>query len=58
MDLGPAIANAGMTTFLAVIILPASSSHVFLTFFKVGQHQGLLRLTPSSVAIRAVYKPS
>ncbi len=35
MDLGPAIANAGMTTFLAVIILPASSSHVFLTFFKV-----------------------
>ena len=36
VDLGPAIANAGMTTFLAVIILPASSSHVFLTFFKVG----------------------
>lgn len=35
MDLGPAIANAGMTTFLAVIILPASSSHVFLTFFKI-----------------------
>ena len=35
VDLGPAIANAGMTTFLAVIILPASSSHVFLTFFKV-----------------------
>jgi len=34
-DLGPAIANAGMTTFLAVIILPASSSHVFLTFFKI-----------------------
>ena len=57
MDLGPAIANAGMTTFLAVIILPASSSHVFLTFFKVG-HQGLLRLTPSSVTIRAVNKHS
>ena len=35
VDLGPAIANAGMTTFLAVIILPASASHVFLTFFKV-----------------------
>ena len=35
MDLGPAIANAGMTTFLAVIILPFSSSHVFLTFFKI-----------------------
>merc|ERR1712113_857282 len=34
-DLGPAIANAGMTTFLAVIILPFSSSHVFLTFFKI-----------------------
>ena len=54
MDLGPAIANAGMTTFLAVIILPASSSHVFLTFFKVGHHQGLLRLTSSIVTIRAV----
>ena len=24
-----------MTTFLAVIILPFSSSHVFLTFFKI-----------------------
>merc|ERR1712130_379716 len=35
VDLGPAIANAGMTTFLAVIILPASASHVFLTFFKI-----------------------
>ena len=35
MDLGPAIANAGVTTFLAVIILPFSSSHVFLTFFKI-----------------------
>ena len=34
-DLGAAIANAGMTTFLAVIILPFSSSHVFLTFFKI-----------------------
>jgi len=35
VDLGPAIANAGMTTFLAVIILPASASHVFFTFFKI-----------------------
>ena len=35
VDLGPAIANAGVTTFLAVIILPFSSSHVFLTFFKI-----------------------
>ena len=33
--MGPAIANGGITTFLAVIPLFFSGSHVFLTFFKV-----------------------
>lgn len=35
VTLGPAIVNAGITTLLAVIILPFSGSHVFITFFKV-----------------------
>merc|ERR1712066_118231 len=35
VTLGPAIVNAGITTLLAVIILPFSASHVFITFFKV-----------------------
>lgn len=33
--MGPAIANGGITTFLAVVPLIFSASHVFLTFFKV-----------------------
>jgi len=35
VNLGPAILNGGVTTFLAVIILPFSQSHVFKTFFKI-----------------------
>jgi len=35
VNLGPAIVNGGVTTFLAVIILPFSQSHVFKTFFKI-----------------------
>ena len=35
VSLGPAVFNGGVTTFLAVIILPASKSHIFVTFFKV-----------------------
>lgn len=35
VSLGPAILNGGVTTFLAVIILPFSQSHVFQTFFKI-----------------------
>ena len=33
--MGPAIINGGLTTFLAVVPLYFSQSHVFLTFFKV-----------------------
>merc|ERR1719510_1341676 len=33
--MGPAIINGGITTFLAVVPLIFSASHVFLTFFKV-----------------------
>ena len=36
VSLGPAILNGGVTTFLALVILPFSQSHVFITFFKVG----------------------
>jgi hypothetical protein len=35
VTLGPAIVKAGITTLLAVIILPFSASHVFVAFFKV-----------------------
>ena len=31
----PAVINGGMTTFLALIVLADSTSHAFLTFFKV-----------------------
>ena len=31
----PAVLNGGMTTFLALIVLADSTSHAFLTFFKV-----------------------
>ena len=33
--IGPAVFNGGMTTFLALVMLGASTSHVFVTFFKV-----------------------
>jgi len=33
--IGPAVANGGFTTFLALVLLGASTSHTFLTFFKV-----------------------
>ena len=34
--IGPAVANGGFTTFLALVLLAASTSHTFLTFFKAG----------------------
>merc|ERR1719433_963180 len=34
-SIGPAVFNGGFTTFLALVLLGASSSHVFLSFFKV-----------------------
>jgi Niemann-Pick C1 protein len=34
-SMGPAIINGGVTTFLALILLGFSQSHVFITFFKV-----------------------
>ena len=33
--IGLAVFNGGVTTFLALVLLGASSSHVFLSFFKV-----------------------
>merc|ERR1719251_437451 len=33
--IGPAVFNGGVTTFLALVMLGASTSHVFVTFFKV-----------------------
>ena len=35
MDIGPAVFNGGFTTFLALVLLGGSTSHVFVTFFKV-----------------------
>ena len=34
-SIGLAVFNGGVTTFLALVLLGASSSHVFLSFFKV-----------------------
>jgi predicted RND superfamily exporter protein len=33
--IGPAVFNGGVTTLLALVLLGASTSHVFVTFFKV-----------------------
>merc|ERR1719370_423997 len=34
-SIGPAVLNGGVTTFLALVLLSGSTSHTFLTFFKV-----------------------
>ena len=34
-EIGPAVIHGGMSTFLAFILLAASESYVFFTFFKV-----------------------
>lgn len=34
-NIGPAVFNGGLSTFLAFVLLGASNSHVFTTFFKV-----------------------
>ena len=33
--IGPAVLNGGVTTFLALVLLGLSTSHVFISFFKV-----------------------
>ena len=35
VSMGPAVLNGGITTFLALLLLGFSKSHVFITFFKV-----------------------
>ena len=34
-NIGPAVFNGGMSTFLAFILLASSKSHVFQSFFKI-----------------------
>ena len=34
-NIGPAVFNGGVSTFLAFILLASSKSHVFITFFKI-----------------------
>ena len=34
LTIGPAVMNGGMTTFLSVIMLCGSESHLFITFWK------------------------
>ena len=50
-NIGPAVLNGGISTFLAFILLAGSRSHVFLSFFKIfflvvmfGLYQGLVVL--------------
>merc|ERR1712055_928183 len=35
LTIGPAVFNGGLTTFLALVLLGFSTSHVFVSFFKV-----------------------
>ena len=35
VNIGPAVLNGGLTTFLALALCSMSTGHVFLTFFKV-----------------------
>ena len=35
--MGPAVLNGGLTTFLAIVFLGFSDSHIFITFFKVSE---------------------
>ena len=37
ITIGPAVLNGGITTFLALVLLIFSSSHVILSFFKVSR---------------------
>ncbi len=34
-DIGPAVLNGGVSTFLAFVLLAGSKSHVFASFFKI-----------------------
>ena len=34
-DIGPAVFNGGVSTFLAIILLSFSESYAFIAFFKV-----------------------
>ena len=34
-NIGPAVLNGGFSTFLALVLLSTSKSHVFSSFFKV-----------------------
>lgn len=50
-NIGPAVLNGGLSTFIAFILLANSKSHVFITFFKIfllvvvfGLYQGLVLL--------------
>ena len=35
VDIGPAVLNGGISTFIAFILLVSSDSHVFSSFFKI-----------------------
>ena len=37
LTIGPAVFNGGLTTFLALVLLGFSTSHVFISFFKVNK---------------------
>ena len=42
-NIGPAVFNGGLTTFLALVFCGASTSHTFITFFKVRDRSGQVR---------------
>ena len=38
VHMGPAVLNGGFSTFLSIVLLCNSNSHVFITFFKVSSN--------------------
>ena len=51
--IGPAVLNGGLTTFLALILCGTSTSHTFITFFKV--KSGVMKDLSSRSTFRCSY---
>jgi hypothetical protein len=47
IHMGPAVLNGGFSTFLSIVLLCNSNSHVFITFFKVKMLYGGKAWQPS-----------
>ncbi len=50
IHMGPAVLNGGFSTFLSIVLLCNSNSHVFITFFKVSLEGNPTKLLPVFLA--------